>query len=62
MNTTNQLTATQREEIIRLKQYFPFRICYGAIKDGEFIAGAVVTKHQPNRLARQGWHVEIAGR
>lgn len=55
-----QLSDTQRAEVLRLKMYFPFRICYGALKGTEFVTGAVVTKRRPMRFARAGWHVEIA--
>lgn len=48
---------TQEQELRSLKRAFPFRIVYGALKNGEFRTGAVYTKHAPNRLARSGWTV-----
>jgi len=44
----------------RLKQYFPFRIVYGAIsQDGTFETNAVTTMRTPNALARKGWQVWV---
>ena len=47
----------QTKELQNLKAHFPFRIVYGALKDGEFVASAVTSKRIPNQLARQGWQV-----
>lgn len=52
-----QLNEQQKQELTRLKSYFPFRIVYGALRGDEFISGAVTTKKQPNKLARAGWLV-----
>jgi len=51
---------TQIQECRRLKQYFPFRIVYGAIsQDGTFETNAVTTMRTPNALARKGWQVWV---
>jgi len=53
-----QLTDVQANEVKRLKMYFPYRICYGAISPyGVFESGAVVNMRAPNKLAREGWAV-----
>lgn len=47
-----------RQDMQRLKAYFPYRIVYGAISPtGETVASAVATMHKPNALARKGWAV-----
>ena len=47
-----------RQDMRRLKAYFPYRIVYGAISPtGETVAAAVATMHKPNALARKGWAV-----
>jgi hypothetical protein len=54
------LLPEQIAEVARLKQYFPYRICYGAISpDMEFEANAVSTMRRPNSLARKGYSVFI---
>ena len=52
----------QEAEVIRLKQYFPYRICYGAIRGQEFIANTATTMRPLNKLVREGWTVFKAGR
>lgn len=54
-----ELTQEQAQEVIKLKEYFPFRICFGAIKPdtGEFQARADTTRRFMNQLLRQGWLV-----
>ena len=54
------LTDEQQTELKRLKQYFPFRIAYAAVKDDEFLSGAVPTMRVPNDLARRGYAVWTA--
>lgn len=56
-----QLTPEQIGEVNRLRLCFPFRIIYCAKNDatGEFVCGAVYTKHKPNALSRKGWRVCI---
>lgn len=61
MNAT-ELTPEQTAEMQRIKSYFPYRIVYGAVKDGEWQCGAVTTKREPNRLAREGWTVFLLGK
>jgi len=53
------LTDIQVKELTRLKQYFPYRIVYGALdpNTNAFQSGAVTTKRIPNALARKGWTV-----
>lgn len=43
----------------RLKQYFPYRIVYGAFhpETNETQTGAVLTMREPNKLMRAGWEV-----
>ena len=54
------LLPEQIAEVARLKQYFPYRICYGAISpEMEFEANAVSTMRRPNSLARKGYSVFI---
>jgi hypothetical protein len=54
----------QTQEVQRLKGYFPYRICYGALNQqtGEFVSGAVATMRQPNKLAKEGWTVWVVGK
>ena len=43
-------------EMNRLKDYFPFRIVWGAIlPDGTYEVGANATKHRVNNLMRKGY-------
>lgn len=47
-----------RQDMQRLKAYFPYRIVYGAVSPaGKTVTGAVATMHKPNALARKGWEV-----
>jgi hypothetical protein len=57
------LTEKQVESMVQLKAYRPFMLVYGAVHKttGEFRLGAVPTMRTPNRLARDGWHVEVIG-
>jgi hypothetical protein len=53
-----ELNAEQLATLTHLKQYFPYRICYGAINEsGDFLSGAVVNMRQPNDLVRRGYTV-----
>ena len=56
---TKEPTEAQRAEIVRVKQYFPYRIAYGALNPAtnEFVASAVPNFRIPNKLARDGWLV-----
>lgn len=50
----------QIAELRRLKEYFPYRVVFGALSpSGEFEANAQTTKRRALKLAREGWHVEI---
>lgn len=46
-------------EMNRTKDYFPFRIVWGAINPEtlEYVTGANPTKRQANDMARKGYHV-----
>lgn len=58
-----QLTTAQAAEVARLKMYFPFRICYGALSpSGEFESGAMLNRRHINKLVREGWKVWQATR
>lgn len=51
-------TIEQEEAIKRLKAYFPYRICWGAVNNnGEFVTGADHTKQKLNSYLRKGWLV-----
>jgi hypothetical protein len=54
-----QLTDNQSMELARLKQYFPYRIVWGAIhpSTGEWFASANTTKRQMNGYVKNGWVV-----
>lgn len=54
---TPELTPQQSAEVARLKMYFPYRICYGAIKGEEFISNTATTRRPLLKLAREGWTV-----
>jgi len=48
-------TQSQIDELVRLKQYFPYRIIFGVLKkDGAFETYAAKTKHAMNRALRSG--------
>lgn len=51
------LSDAQAAEVTRLKMYFPYRICYGAIRGDEFIACTATTRRPLLKLAREGWTV-----
>lgn len=55
------LSIEQSNELIRVKQYFPFRIVFGVIdKDtGKFDVYVKTTKHAANKLSREGHHVFV---
>lgn len=58
--STQTLSPEQIAEVRRLKAYFPFRLCYGALSPtGEFEANAVATMARPRNLVRKGYHVEV---
>lgn len=48
-----------QNEMNRLKQYFPYRIVWGAVNPEtlEYVTGATPTKRQANDYARKGHHV-----
>lgn len=53
------LTELQQQQVINLKDCFPFRICFGALNPdtGEFLTRADYNKRFMNKLLRQGWLV-----
>lgn len=56
---TIQLTNEQVAELTRLKQYFPYRVVWGAVHPDtkEWIASANTTKRQLNTYLKNGWIV-----
>lgn len=55
-----EFTSEQLAQMRRLKEYFPYRVVYGALSpSGEFEANAQTTKRRAMKLAREGWHVAI---
>jgi hypothetical protein len=48
------LTSDQEQQLIRLKQYFPYRIVFGVIVDGEFQMYADTTKRRMNKFLKSG--------
>lgn len=57
-----QLTDKQIGELQHLKQYFPYRIVFGVLKEGgEFEAYAAKTKHRLNAALRNGHAVFTIG-
>lgn len=59
--TLDEITAKAQADAVRLKQYFPFRICWFAVNHSslEYEANATTTKARANNLARKGWNVFI---
>jgi hypothetical protein len=57
LNEGLEMSDQQTKELQNLKAHFPFRIVYGALRNGEWQAGAVTSKRIPNQLARKGWQV-----
>lgn len=56
------LTPEQQQQVEMLRQTFPYRIIYTAKSpSGEFAASAVTDMRIPNKLAREGWEVEVSG-
>jgi hypothetical protein len=58
-----QLTDSQNMELTRLKQYFPYRVVWGAIHPdtNEWFASANTTKRQMNAYVKKGWVVFQVG-
>ena len=58
-----QLTDSQNTELTRLKQYFPYRVVWGAIHPdtNEWFASANTTKRQMNAYVKKGWVVFQVG-
>ena len=54
------LTFAQEREMMQLKRISPFRIVYGAVKNGEWTCAAVHNMRIPNKLMRQGYTVFVA--
>lgn len=55
-------TEAQETELRRVKQYFPYRIVWGAIgPNGEFESGANTTRRELNKYLRKGWLVATIG-
>ena len=56
-----EISDSQRQELARLKSYFPYRIVWGAVNPatGEWKASANPTMRQANDHARKGWAVVV---
>jgi len=53
-----QLTEENKNDLIKLKQYFPYRIIFGVcMPDGKFDTYAVNTKHKLNKFLKLGYQV-----
>lgn len=52
-----EMPEATENELVRLKQHFPYRIIWAACKGSEWVTGATLDRREPNRLARQGWAV-----
>lgn len=53
-----RLTEGNKNDLIRLKQYFPYRIVFGVVMpDGKFDTYASTTKHKMNKFLRLGYPV-----
>jgi len=52
-----------KQDMARLKLYFPYRIVWGAINPAtnELVSAASITKRQANDYVRKGWSVYVAG-
>lgn len=56
-----EFTEDQKNQVIRLKQYFPYRIVFGVIlPDGTFESYAETTKRKMNKFAKLGYPVIMA--
>jgi hypothetical protein len=62
-NPYDQAVLKAQEAAIRLKAYFPYRICWYAVhpESCEYETGATPTRRQPNDMARKGWDVFVVG-
>ncbi len=64
MSTTDtraKLTQEQRDELLRLRQYFPFRLVWGSLDPfgGRWTAHATTDKREMNAMIRKGWTVVL---
>lgn len=57
----DELIKQAQAEMSRLRDYFPYRIIWAAIKEEtkEVITGASSTKRMPNAYARKGYTVYV---
>lgn len=55
------ITEEHKELLKRLKQFYPYRIVWGAVhkETGQFLHGTCFNKRRPNMLRKQGFHVVI---
>lgn len=60
-STLDDIMSKAQADAIRLKQYFPFRICWFAVNPAslEYEANATTTRAKANALAKKGWNVFI---
>lgn len=47
----------QEQRLISLKQTFPFRICWAALRDDKFELHTDYTRRKLNTYLRKGWQV-----
>ncbi len=64
MSTTDtraKLTQEQQDELLRLRQYFPFRLVWGSLDPfgGRWAAHATMDKREMKALVRKGWTVVL---
>ncbi len=53
-----ELTENQKQQLYRLKQYFPYRIIFGVLTpENEFLTFAETTKRKMNNYAKMSDHV-----
>lgn len=57
MGAAIEMPESVERDLMRLRQYFPYRNVWCATKDGQWEVGATLTKRVPNDLARKGWQV-----
>ncbi len=52
---TIEIPDNVQNELKRLKEYFPFRIVWCAVKDCEWVTGADLTRRNLNKYIRAGY-------
>ena len=54
-------TPEQEQEMRKLKSHFPYRLVWGALKDGNFETHATHDRRKLNKYLRDGWTVAVVG-